>query len=72
MVQKKEYESIACGGFSGGCDMLLRAIAFTSVCCDLIILQGTVDPGSGGACGNCGFCNQGKEYCASDFLRFGG
>ena len=40
MVQKKEYESIACGGFSGGCDMLLRAIAFTSVCCDLIILQG--------------------------------
>ena len=28
MVQKKEYESIACGGFSGGCDMLLRAIAF--------------------------------------------
>ena len=39
MVQKKEYESIACGGFSGGCDMLLRAIAFTSVCCDQIILQ---------------------------------
>lgn len=40
MVQKKEYESIACGGFSGGCDMLLRAIAFTSVRCDLMILQG--------------------------------
>ena len=36
MVQKKEYESIACGGFSGGCDMLLRAIAFTSVCLSLI------------------------------------
>ena len=40
MVQKKEYESIACGGFSAGCDMLLRAIAFTSVRCDLMILQG--------------------------------
>lgn len=40
MVQKKEYESIACGGFSAGCDMLLGAIAFTSVRCDLMILQG--------------------------------
>ncbi|WP_443649135.1 hypothetical protein [Blautia faecicola] len=40
MVQKKKYESIACGGFSAGCDMLLRAIAFTSVRCDLMILQG--------------------------------
>lgn len=39
MVQKKEYERIVCGGFSAGCDMLLRAIAFTSVRCDLIILQ---------------------------------
>ena len=38
-VQNKGYRKIACGGFSAGCDMLLRAIAFTSACCDLLILQ---------------------------------
>lgn len=39
MVQKESYQTVACGGFSAGCDMLLRAIAFTSVRCDLLILQ---------------------------------
>ena len=39
MVQKESYQTIACGGFSAGCDMLLRTIAFTSVRCDLLILQ---------------------------------
>ena len=38
-VQKEGYHKIACGGFSAGCDMLLRAIAFTSASCDLLILQ---------------------------------
>ena len=38
-VQDAGYDKIACGGFSAGCDMLLRAIAFTSARCDLLILQ---------------------------------
>ena len=38
-MQGEGYEKIACGGFSAGCDMLLRAIAFTSARCDLLILQ---------------------------------
>ena len=38
-VQNKGYQKIACGGFSAGCDMLLRAITFTSASCDLLILQ---------------------------------
>ena len=38
-MQGDGYEKIACGGFSAGCDMLLRAIAFTSARCDLLILQ---------------------------------
>ena len=38
-VQDAGYEKIACGGFSAGCDMLLRAIAFTPARCDLLILQ---------------------------------
>ena len=32
-------KKIACGGFSAGCDMLLRAITFTPARCDLLILQ---------------------------------
>lgn len=28
-----------CGGFSAGCDMLLRAVTFTSARCNLLILQ---------------------------------
>ena len=38
-MQGEGYEKIACGGFSAGCDMLLRAIACTSARCDLLILQ---------------------------------
>ncbi len=38
-VQNKGYDKIACGGFSAGCDMLLRAITFTSASCDLLLLQ---------------------------------
>lgn len=38
-VQDAGYEKIACGGFSAGCDMLLRAITFTPARCDLLILQ---------------------------------
>lgn len=38
-IQNEGYHKIACGGFSAGCDMLLRAITFTSASCDLLILQ---------------------------------
>ena len=38
-VKNSGYEAIVCGGFSAGCDMLLRAIAFTPARCDLLILQ---------------------------------
>ena len=38
-VRNKGYQKIACGGFSAGCDMLLRAITFTSARCNLLILQ---------------------------------
>lgn len=38
-VQNEGYRNILCGGFSAGCDMLLRAIAFTPARCDLLILQ---------------------------------
>ena len=38
-IQNAGYQKIACGGFSAGCDMLLRAISFTSAHCDLLILQ---------------------------------
>ena len=38
-IQSEGYGQIVCGGFSAGCDMLLRAIAFTSARCDLLILQ---------------------------------
>ena len=30
---------IICGGFSAGCDMLLRAICFTPARCDVLVLQ---------------------------------
>ncbi|MDO5324766.1 MAG: hypothetical protein Q4G06_12190 [Clostridia bacterium] len=33
------YERIACGGFSAGCDMLLRAITFSPARCDALVLQ---------------------------------
>lgn len=38
-VQNMGYKKIVCGAFSAGCDMLLRAITFTPVRCDLLILQ---------------------------------
>ena len=38
-MQGEGYEKIACGGFSAGCDMLLRAITFTPARCDLLVLQ---------------------------------
>ena len=38
-VQNEGYHKIACGGFSAGCDMLLRAVTFTSARCDLLMLQ---------------------------------
>ena len=38
-VQNQGYEKIACGGFSAGCDMLLRAVTCSPARCDLLILQ---------------------------------
>lgn len=38
-VQPEGYEKIVCGGFSAGCDMLLRAICFTPARCDVLALQ---------------------------------
>lgn len=38
-VQSGGYQKIVCGGFSAGCDMLLRSILFTSANCDMLVLQ---------------------------------
>lgn len=38
-VQNKGYRKIVCGGFSAGCDMLLRTMLFTAVRCDQLVLQ---------------------------------
>ena len=38
-VQAEAYEALVCGGFSAGCDMLLRTVTFTSARCDGLILQ---------------------------------
>ena len=38
-VQDQGYHKIACGGFSAGCDMLLRAVTCSPARCDLLILQ---------------------------------
>ena len=38
-VQGAGYEKLVCGGFSAGCDMLLRAIAFSPARCDALIMQ---------------------------------
>lgn len=38
-VQNAGYEGIVCGGFSAGCDMLLRAVLFAPARCDTLILQ---------------------------------
>ena len=38
-MQNEGYKKIVCGGFSAGCDMLLRAIMFAPARCDMLILQ---------------------------------
>lgn len=38
-LQAAGYEKIVCGGFSAGCDMLLRAVTFANARCDALILQ---------------------------------
>ena len=38
-IQNEGYHKIACGGFSAGCDMLLRAVTFSPARCDLLLLQ---------------------------------
>lgn len=38
-VQQAGYRRVVCGGFSAGCDMLLRAAAFAPAGCDALILQ---------------------------------
>ena len=38
-MQGAGYERIVCGGFSAGCDMLLRTIAFSPARCDALVLQ---------------------------------
>lgn len=38
-VRDEGYDTVVCGGFSAGCDMLLRAIAFSPARCDRLILQ---------------------------------
>ena len=38
-VQNQGYQNIACGGFSAGCDMLLRAVTCSPARCDLLVLQ---------------------------------
>lgn len=38
-VGKAGYRRIVCGGFSAGCDALLRAITFTPARCDVLVLQ---------------------------------
>ena len=38
-MQGQGYREIVCGGFSAGCDMLLRALTRKPVRCDLLLLQ---------------------------------
>lgn len=38
-VQNESYKKIICGGFSAGCDMLLRAVIYSPARCDMLILQ---------------------------------
>lgn len=38
-IQSEGYGQIVCGGFSAGCDMLLRTVLFTPARCDMLILQ---------------------------------
>ena len=43
-LQTEGYETMVCGGFSAGCDMLLRAICFTPARCDVLVLQSPWTP----------------------------
>ena len=38
-MRNEGYEKIVCGGFSAGCDMLLRAVLYTPARCDMLMLQ---------------------------------
>ncbi len=38
-VGRAGYGKVVCGGFSAGCDMLLRAVAWSPARCDALILQ---------------------------------
>ncbi len=38
-MQHAGFDRIVCGGFSAGCDMLLRAIAISPARCDTLVLQ---------------------------------
>lgn len=38
-VGRAGYGRLVCGGFSAGCDMLLRAVAWSPACCGTLILQ---------------------------------
>ena len=38
-VRDAGYRRVVCGGFSAGCDMLLRAALFSAERCDLLVLQ---------------------------------
>lgn len=38
-VQNEGYQKLVCGGFSAGCDALLRAVTFSPVRCDMLLLQ---------------------------------
>jgi len=38
-AQREGYEKVVCGGFSAGCDMLLRSVLFAPARCDLLLLQ---------------------------------
>ncbi|MGN0745322.1 MAG: hypothetical protein ACI4ML_01465 [Aristaeellaceae bacterium] len=38
-MQRQGYGRLVCGGFSAGCDMLLRAVAWSPARCDRLLLQ---------------------------------
>lgn len=38
-VQSEGYKMIVCGGFSAGCDMLLRTIMYSEALCNTLVLQ---------------------------------
>lgn len=38
-ARKEGYRKVICGGFSAGCDMLLRSIMYSTANCDMLVLQ---------------------------------